>query len=158
MLGYSWQPKHDLLSLEKKTIDLIPNKGKIVNPRPSLDQQFQDKRLFTKRSLLSLSLRLFDPLGLFCPVYGEAKLAIQEVVTTTDGWDTPVADKYKPTFRSIINTLTQIPSIHIPAQLLRREGGLSSSFCRCESEFNVRGCLCAHCRQHRARTHSATVR
>ena len=125
VLGYSWQPKHDLLSLEKKTIDLIPNKGKIVNPRPSLDQQFQDKRLFTKRSLLSLSLRLFDPLGLFCPVYGEAKLAIQEVVTTTDGWDTPVADKYKPTFRSIINTLTQIPSIHIPRPAVKGgEGGI----------------------------------
>ena len=47
VLGYSWQPKSDMLSLEPKIIDLIPNKGKIINPRPSLDLQFQDERLFT---------------------------------------------------------------------------------------------------------------
>ena len=80
MLGYVWSPKCDLLSLEPKVMDLICSKGKQINARPSLDLQFENPSLFTKRNLLSLSLRLFDPLGLYIPVYGPLKLAVQEVV------------------------------------------------------------------------------
>ena len=67
VLGYVWSPKCDLLSLESKVVDLICSKGKQINPCPSLDLQFENPSLFTKRNLLSLSLHLFDPLGLYSP-------------------------------------------------------------------------------------------
>ena len=49
MLGYLWNPKRNLMSLEHKIIDLVCSKGKQINPRPSLDLQFANRRLFTKR-------------------------------------------------------------------------------------------------------------
>ena len=139
VLGYVWNTKCDLLSLESKVVDLICSKGKQINPRPSLDLQFENPLLFTKRNILSLSLRLFDPLGLFSPVYGPLKLAVQEVVTNTDGWDTTVDANYKPVFRSLIEMLTQLPPIRLPRAAVRGEGGIEL-VCFCDASQSL---MCA---------------
>ena len=92
--------------------------------------------MFTKRNILSLSLRLFDPLGLFSPVYGPLKLAVQEVVTNTDGWDTTVDAKYKPIFRSLIEMLMQLPPIRLPRAAVRGEGGIEL-VCFCDASQSL---------------------
>ena len=145
VLGYVWDPKRDLMSLESKDIDLVCNKGKQINPRPSLDLQFSNSRLFTKRNILSLSLRLFDPLGLYSPIYGRTKLAVQNVVVTTEGWDTPVADEHKVVFRSIIEELTQLPSIKIPRAAVRGGEGGIELVCFCDASQSMM-CVCVYAR------------
>ena len=58
-LGIHWLPKEDLF-------------------RFVLDANFNDLRA-TKRNILSVSARLFDPLGLLAPLINKAKILLQEL-------------------------------------------------------------------------------
>ncbi|XP_055836609.1 uncharacterized protein LOC129905206 [Episyrphus balteatus] len=66
-LGICWQPKEDNFSF-------------------NLDSSFHDLRA-TKRNILSVSSRLFDPLGLLCPIITKAKILLQELWIAKLDWD-----------------------------------------------------------------------
>ena len=77
-----------------------------------------------------------DPLGLYSPVYGPLKLAVQEVVTNTNGWDVTVDAKYKPIFRLLIEMLMQLPPIRLPRAAVRGEGGIEL-ICFCNASQSL---------------------
>ena len=68
ILGLKWDPSTD-------TIFLTSNKDKSA------------RRLVTKRNVLQVSSKVYDPLGLLSPVTSRAKLLIQELWQQQLEWD-----------------------------------------------------------------------
>ena len=51
-----------------------------------LEDKFQDLKA-TKRNILSVSSRLFDPLGLLCPLVTKSRILLQELWIQKLDWD-----------------------------------------------------------------------
>ncbi|XP_065084123.1 uncharacterized protein LOC135706443 [Ochlerotatus camptorhynchus] len=83
-----WEPEADLLRLDS----LI----RISDEPP------------TKRSILSDTAKLFDPLGLIAPVVVRAKIIIQELWLLSCDWDDPVPEPVKLKWESYQQELSRI--------------------------------------------------
>ena len=53
-----------------------------------------EAKLLTRRFILSITNRLFDPLGLVAPVIVEARLIFRDVCKQKIDWDDPVTQPY----------------------------------------------------------------
>lgn len=69
VVGIEWQPERDYFCCELR-----------VDPHP----------VFTKRSILSLVTRIFDPWGFFSPVTFLPKVIMQQTWQSGLGWDAPL--------------------------------------------------------------------
>ena len=67
----------------------------------------------TKRSVLSLSARFYDPLGLISPIVLKFKQLFQEVCKRTFKWNDPLDEAYCHRWKLLINSLREISSISI---------------------------------------------
>ncbi|KAJ8914063.1 hypothetical protein NQ315_017584 [Exocentrus adspersus] len=75
VLGLVWDVKDDTLSINEESL----NVSQEVNDGP-----------ITKRLILSVAQRIFDPIGFSCPVSLRPKLLLQQLWKDKRGWDTPL--------------------------------------------------------------------
>jgi hypothetical protein len=68
----------------------------------------------TKRQMLSLSSRLFDPLGLISPVSLLLKIQFQRLWESGVGWDEPIPEDIHQEWSSVVNGLSDLARIQIP--------------------------------------------
>lgn len=92
-LGLRWQPQSDTFNfaVESPTINNI-----------------------TKRTILSLIAKLFDPLGLLSPIIIKAKVLIQELWIQKVGWDDPLPIHINNKWINFVTELTDVNNINIP--------------------------------------------
>ena len=77
--------------------------------------EFEPCNIFTKRIILSRSMRLYDPLGLFTVILIKAKLLIQEVtVDKSYGWDTPLPPYYVDKWLEIQSDIERASKFIVP--------------------------------------------
>ncbi|XP_076645562.1 uncharacterized protein LOC143355011 [Halictus rubicundus] len=100
VLGITWNKLLDTLSLSVPALDQF-RKGKI-----------------TKRSILSLSHRIFDPLGFICTVALCPRILLQETWAQKLSWDEDVAVDTKDRFLNWLNDLEGINIVKIPRSIL----------------------------------------
>jgi len=62
----------------------------------------------TKRNVLQLSSRIFDPLGFLSPISVRAKLAMQELWQLNVGWDEPLEPSITEQWNDIANNLQKV--------------------------------------------------
>ncbi|XP_036147020.1 uncharacterized protein LOC118647026 [Monomorium pharaonis] len=93
VLGLRWNPESDCFSL-------------IVRPPPAVAP--------TKRSLLSASARLFDPLGWLAPVTVLAKLLIQTTWLQQLDWDAPLAATEAAAWSRLEAELHDLEALRVP--------------------------------------------
>ncbi|XP_055919381.1 uncharacterized protein LOC129951309 [Eupeodes corollae] len=93
-LGICWHPKEDMFSF-------------------NLDDNFHDLRA-TKRNILSVSARLFDPLGLLCPIVTKAKILLQELWIAKIDWDESIPLRLDTSWQNFKTNLSQLGEIKIP--------------------------------------------
>ncbi|XP_053968194.1 uncharacterized protein LOC128869650 [Anastrepha ludens] len=93
-LGIHWQPKDDIF-------------------RFILEDNFSELRA-TKRNILSVSARLFDPLGLLAPLVTKAKILLQELWIQKLDWDESIPLRLDTSWQNFKANLLQLPSISIP--------------------------------------------
>ncbi|XP_055909622.1 uncharacterized protein LOC129944297 [Eupeodes corollae] len=93
-LGMCWHPKEDTFSF-------------------NLDNNFHDLRA-TKRNILSVSARLFDPLGLLCPIVTKAKILLQELWVAKIEWDESIPLRLDTSWQNFKTNLSQLGEIKIP--------------------------------------------
>lgn len=137
VLGMLWDKKLDTLFLK------IPD-----------FKAFRDDRI-TKRSMLSIAHRIYDPLGFASPVVLCPRLLLQETWTRNLSWDEDVDKKLKDEFLKWVTSLENLNKIEIPRCMV---GDISSNdrislhtfcdasknayaavvFLRIESDSNVR--------------------
>ncbi|GFT76968.1 uncharacterized protein TNCV_1098791 [Trichonephila clavipes] len=68
----------------------------------------------TKRSFLSQSARLFDPLGFLIPCTVSIKIFYQQLWLLKLYWDSPLPEALATKWKTFYNEFEQICSIHIP--------------------------------------------
>ncbi|XP_029156972.1 uncharacterized protein LOC114929574 [Nylanderia fulva] len=105
-LGLRWQPCDDLFSF--------------ATSQPTLPT-------ITKRSVLSLTAKLFDPLGWLSPTTVLAKTLIQSTWLLGIDWDTPLPDDHEKAWLRFQAELPQLERLHVSRWL-----GGGSTDCRLE--------------------------
>jgi len=93
MLGLRWHPSSDCFSFSVKTGGTDP---------------------VTKRSILSKTAQLFDPLGWLTPVTIRAKILIQSARLKGLDWDTPMEDEDCTTWRQLQEDLQFLEQLQVP--------------------------------------------
>jgi hypothetical protein len=68
----------------------------------------------TKRNILSAASRLFDPLGLLCPIVTKAKMLLQELWRLKIDWDEAIPMSLHTTWNKFTMTLRDLHKIRIP--------------------------------------------
>jgi len=99
VLGLLWDSEEDYLSF---------------NPEQLLVAEASLGNLPTKRQILKISYKLFDPLGLLGPVVIQLKLLFQSLSSEGGGWDDAVTDEQSRKWISIINGLETLKELRIP--------------------------------------------
>ncbi|GFV75370.1 DUF5641 domain-containing protein [Trichonephila clavipes] len=92
-LGIIWSPQFDYFSFKT-----------IVNFRES----------YTKREVLFIIARLFDPLGFLGPILTKAKLILQKLWVIKLEWDEPLSNPIAKEWNDFVSTLPVIQNIHVP--------------------------------------------
>ncbi|KAI8114867.1 hypothetical protein CVS40_12796 [Lucilia cuprina] len=67
-----------------------------------------------KRTILSVSSALFDPLGLLSPLIIKAKIIMQELWIPKIGWDESVPQEIHSAWKTFVSDLKLLPSLKIP--------------------------------------------
>lgn len=93
VLGVCWHPNRDHLSCELRLEPTIT---------------------FTKRGILSLTARFFDPLGLFAPAIFLAKFIMQRTWQATCTWDGPLPSDIHNDWAQFVSELPQLSAVCIP--------------------------------------------
>lgn len=96
VLGLTWQPTQDMF---KFTYSVATEKT------------------ITKRTILSETARLFDPLGFIAPIVVRAKMLLQELWLDKLGWDEPLSPALSYKWTLFREDLTHIESLQIPRWL-----------------------------------------
>ncbi|KAL7724582.1 hypothetical protein ACLKA6_010159 [Drosophila palustris] len=68
----------------------------------------------TKRNILSIASRLFDPLGLLCAIVTKAKMLLQELWRLKVDWDEAIPMSLHTAWNKFITTLRDLHKISIP--------------------------------------------
>ncbi|KAL7726592.1 hypothetical protein ACLKA6_010457 [Drosophila palustris] len=68
----------------------------------------------TKRNILSIASRLFDPFGLLCPIVTKAKMLLQELWRLKVDWDEAIPMSLHTAWNKFITTLRDLHKISIP--------------------------------------------
>ncbi|XP_055623062.1 uncharacterized protein LOC129766519 [Toxorhynchites rutilus septentrionalis] len=98
-LGLLWKPKSDELLFK------IP--------------EWPNDPVSTKRSILSHTCSLFDPLGLLGPVIVSAKILISVLWQSNFGWDDPLPQEYHQRWTEIAGQLSSLQQLSIPRFVLK---------------------------------------
>ena len=100
VLGLNWNTKTDTLSLSL---------AKLIKETNSTEK-------VSKRSVLSLSSKLYDPLGFVEPVTVKAKIMMQELWKHNLTWDKELPGNFKENWIKWLNELQNLTPLEIPRQ------------------------------------------
>lgn len=94
-LGVFWAPKGDFFSFSTSHFSLIDNK-------------------LTKRTILSLIARLYDPMGWVGPCTLHAKIIMQRIWDDNIGWDKEVSETIRKDFEIFPKDLPNLTNLKLP--------------------------------------------
>jgi len=100
LLGYKYDSNTDEIVLADYICDELPEK-------------------LTKRLLLSLISRLFDPLGFYLPVVVTGKLIVREIWSCKVDWDEEIPTEIDKKFRKFYPTLAMLSTVKFDRKLAR---------------------------------------
>ncbi|KMQ84479.1 gag-pol polyprotein precursor, partial [Lasius niger] len=103
-LGLQWHPRLDCFSFSTRAIS-VPT--------------------YTKRSVLSLTARLFDPLGWLAPSVIRAKILFQSTWLQGIDWDTPLDEASVRLWRAFQEDLPRLEEIRVPRYVHLEASGAS---------------------------------
>lgn len=99
VLGLMWNPNTD-------TLKVNPNCLKEITDIEDIE--------VTKRQILSIAQRIFDPIGFVCPTTLVPKILLQRTWKKNLTWDVPVERETEEAFKSWLKELSHLLNIEIP--------------------------------------------
>ncbi|GFX71658.1 uncharacterized protein TNCV_2696461 [Trichonephila clavipes] len=117
VLGLIWDKNSDTLEIDSESL------------------KFDEKEKITKRKILSLVSRVFDPIGFLAPVMIQPKILLQATWKTKEAWDDEVNDEIRKKFLKWGKRAAEILQKYKNSQMVRRVGGIQFEypyFCRCQ--------------------------
>lgn len=118
-LGIGWMPKLDELHfpIEPPLVDVV-----------------------TKRSILSSTFKVFDPLGLLSVCTIKPKMILQELWAEHKlGWDDPVPEKIKCSWLTFVEGLSSIAELRVPRYILIDDPVHVELHCFCDASQKAYG-------------------
>lgn len=111
VLGLQWHPTDDFFSCALR-LELLPI-------------------IYTKRGLLSMIARIFDPLGLFAPATFYGKCIMQRTWFAKITWDDPLPDDISRDWKSFVSDLPSLNNLKVPRHFNSSRGSpcLLLGFC-----------------------------
>ncbi|GFT46886.1 integrase catalytic domain-containing protein [Trichonephila clavipes] len=107
-------------------LGLICDKNSDTLEIDSESLKFDEKEKITKRKILSLVSRVFDPIGFLAPVMIQPKILLQATWKTKEAWDDEVNDEIRKKFLKWGKQLKYFKNIKIPRWLgVMEESNLS---------------------------------
>ena len=100
LLGILWDVENDNLGILCSNIN-----------------KFLKTEFLTKRIVLSISSRIFDPVGVTAPLMITPKLILRKLWEEKVPWDAKIPEVYEKQFRSWMNELTILENVEIPRWL-----------------------------------------
>ncbi|KAJ8982623.1 hypothetical protein NQ317_002674 [Molorchus minor] len=119
VLGLVWEKGKDVISIKEESLDVLQN----IEDVP-----------VTKRLILSVTQRIFDPIGLSCPVTLLPKLLLQQLWKCKQGWDTPLDNETIRKFKIWAADSQELVKIKIPRWIRAGEGEADSLSLHCFSD------------------------
>ncbi|GFY05670.1 uncharacterized protein TNCV_4403371 [Trichonephila clavipes] len=108
VLGLIWDKNSDTLEIDSESLKI------------------DEKEKITKRKILSLVSRVFDPIGFLAPVMIQPKILLQATWKTKEAWDDEVNDEIRKKFLKWGKQLKYFKNIKIPRWLgVMEESNLS---------------------------------
>lgn len=98
-LGLGWNPSQDTLHF-------------------SINTSNDDKKCVTKRSILSTTFKIFDPLGLLSLCTVKPKILIQKLWKAKLGWDEPAPPEIQRVWSRFITKIHQLKDFSIPRNVI----------------------------------------
>lgn len=92
----------------------------------------------TKRSLLKISAKIFDPLGLLSPFSIKWKVLFQLLCTEHTEWDLPLSEEHLNKWNLLITELQTLNSISVPRCYFDKNNYLQSMQLHCFSDASER--------------------
>ena len=117
VLGLNWNTKTDTLSLSL---------AKLIKQTNSTEK-------VSKRSVLSLSSKLYDPLGLVEPVAAKAKIMMQELWKHNLKWDKELPESFKEDWVKWLKELQNLTPLEIHRQYFNNVGSEVQLHVFCDS-------------------------
>ncbi|GFX98302.1 CCHC-type domain-containing protein [Trichonephila clavipes] len=117
VLGLIWDKNSDTLEIDSESL------------------KYDEKEKITKRKILSLVSRVFDPIGFLAPVMIQPKILLQATWKTKEAWDDEVNDEIRKKFLKWGKRAAEILQKYKNSQMVRRDGGIQFEypyFCRCQ--------------------------
>lgn len=102
VLGLQWHPTNDSFSCALR-LNLLPI-------------------ICTKRGLLSMIARIYDPLGLFAPAIFHGKCIMQRKWSAKISWDDPLLDDISRDWESFVSDLSSLNDLKVPRHFNSRRG------------------------------------
>ena len=125
LLGLNWNTKTDTLSLSL---------AKLIKETNSTEK-------VSKRSVLSLSSKLYDPLGLVEPVTVKAKIMMQELWKHNLKWDQELPESFKENWVKWLKELQNLTPLEIPRQYFNNVGSEVQLHVFCDSSQLANGAV-----------------
>ncbi|XP_072376467.1 uncharacterized protein [Diabrotica undecimpunctata] len=117
-LGIQWMSQQDILCFK---ISLTENSN----------------HLFTKRQILSIISKIYDPLGLLSPVILIAKLIIQTLFRLQKPWDEIIPPELNNSWTKLYNQLPYLNKLHVPRPVLGSGHKITSIHCFCDASMHA---------------------
>ncbi|XP_073817385.1 uncharacterized protein [Musca autumnalis] len=77
-------------------------------------EKLEEKSSYTKRQVLSIIARIFDPLGWLSPIIVKAKILMQQLWLDDIGWDDPLKPFTLLNWKNFVSSSREIEKISIP--------------------------------------------
>ena len=109
VLGMKWNKSEDTLALD---LSWLPEVQKWIS---------SDEIVISKRKILSVAHRVFDPIGVASPMTLLPKLLLQDTWETKLGWDEEVPADVAQSFKKWAKELPSLEEIKVPRWLMSEE-------------------------------------
>lgn len=96
VLGMLWNKKRDTISINPRTFES------------------EDIQLITKRTILSATHKIFDPIGITCPVALKPKMILRNLWEEKIDWDANIEGKLKQEFLQWSRKIKLLKNVEIP--------------------------------------------
>lgn len=106
VLGLTWNPQTDVLRISQHFLH---------------DDDDNQNMVVTKRLILSITQRVFDPIGYLCPALLVPKLILQKLWSEELTWDQPVDDSIANAFINWYKELNYLMKIEVPRWVMAGE-------------------------------------
>ena len=111
VLGYTWWPEEDVISLAAKDLSLgKSSRGRAPTPVDG-DLKSALEKMFTRRVLTGKVSGVYDPKGLVTPITSRLKLSLSEIVDLKLGWDEKIPGRFLDIWVKNIEDIQELSSL-----------------------------------------------